>query len=264
MAINLRLIVPRCEKLNGLYCNDANNIKERLTILNKSMSRNGIDLIVTSQNYFYFNPPNCVAINNAEQYIRNQIIPLLNKNIKNKIPIALGFDLQTQQRSNPCPSGIDAIVCFLLVDTLNDCFVYNTHIWESWDNNSQETVIQNSFNSQAQQRVIKVNNVEIGLLSCGDIAKGCHENGAILPPVDLYINLSHASINRYNQNLYRIHKSWKKAKHAILTHQVTYQTINKYCNSPIRYPHISPHIQNNIVKCEIDRKLKAIFVDFPF
>lgn len=251
--MKIRLLIPECEKFNGYYSYESKDLEGRIDLLNYIMKLGTeISLVVTSHNYFQFNSK---PISDIKNFIEQRLIPSLNKGIQNKIPLVYGFDFVLNKgRSkkkvkiikygtalNPY-GGISAVVCFLKV--LNKSYVYGTHIWECWS--GVDNCDPSNFKKQNKNRLFKLGSVSYGLLSCGDIADYCHNNGILLPEVNIYLDLSHKSLtgrtSQYNVP-YDMVNEWKKCKHVLITHQVKSSTISKYIRDQY-YPFIYPKNTN--------------------
>ena len=252
--MKIRLVIPECKDWDGWYCKDAES-SHRIRILEKAAQEKDIDLIVTSHNFLSFYPSNFL---NAENFIKETLIPLLN-DIPNKKPIILGFDLLTQKRRfNTFNIGIDSVVCFLNVDTSNT-YLYETHILECWKD--KNVCSQECFLKQNPKRVVIYSNYRIGLLSCGDIAGYCHNYGMILPQVDVYVDLSHKSLSGHTSQRKippKIISSWGKSRYVLVTQQV--KDVLRYIKKrsyPFIFPQNTPH---EIQLYNIDKN-KGVFID---
>ena len=252
--MKVRLLIPECKDWDGWYCKDAEN-SNRIKILDKAAKDKDIDLVVTSHNFFSFYPSSLIK---AENFIIETLIPLL-KDIQNKKPIILGFDLRTQEiRFNPFNSGIDAAVCFLTIDA-NKNYIYETHILECWKD--KNVCSQECFRKQNPKRFVMYDNYRIGLLSCGDISRYCHNNGRILPQVDVYIDLSHKSLRGWahqRKTSPKIISPWRKSRYVLVTQQV--KDVSRYIKKrsyPFIFPQNTPH---EIQLYNIDKN-KGVFID---
>ena len=175
--MKIRLVMPICSKLvdskEKYYCiESANNRKYRFKILENAMIFNAkkIDLVVTSNNYFYFN------INN-EKVLAN----ILQK-IKNKKDIIIGVDYS--KKINPI-GGINSKVYYYKV--FRNKYICKKTIWETYPCNK----IDSDKKFKSQQRVIKIKNKVICLLSCGDITQKCLIKKDNIPDTDVYLDLAH-------------------------------------------------------------------------
>jgi len=235
--MKFRLIIPQCHNFSGWWCENSKNIESRLEVLQNSMDNDEIDIIITSHNYFIFFPSCLVDI---RKFVEKQIINhLLNKiSSERRKPIILGFDILNQHIIfNPYSTGIDAVVCFIDLNN-NGNYIYNTHIWECWEETKVgKKCSQPCFLAQNNARLIRFSNYIIGLLSCGDIARYCHDDGKLLPQVDIYIDLSHKSLKGDTSQLKvppKIVNEWGKADMVIVTQQV--KNVNRYQQK--KYPYI--------------------------
>jgi len=173
--MTIRLVLPVCKKEyrgNESYCQDSfNNKTFRLKILQKSMLiRNKIDLVVTSNNFFGF-------ITNDEKRLDN----ILNK-LKNKIDLVIGVDYW---KKKSYIGGISARVNFY--KNLNNRFFIKKRLWETYPCNGNKA----KYRFNLQQRVVKIGNTKVCLLSCGDILEQC--NKGVFPQADIYLDLAHMS-----------------------------------------------------------------------
>ena len=262
--MKFRLIIPQYKDFEGGWCENSKNIESRIEVLKDSMNNN-INMVITSHNYFIFFPSCLVDI---RKFVENEIINRLHNRISSKErrkPIIVGFDLFNDHiKFNPYDRGIDAVVCFIK-KTNNSNYVYGTHIWECWE--GKKYCSQTCFLAQNNARVFKVCNYKIGLLSCGDIARYCHDDGKLLPEVDIYIDLSHYSL-RGDSSQYKIPKKiineWKKADMVIVTQQV--KSVKKYVNQQ-KYPYIFHNnrfsVNVNINKYKVSDE-EGVYVDIEF
>ena len=232
--MKLRLIIPKCTNWNGWYCCDADDIESRLSILKDSMKDNSVNLIITSHNFFSFFP-HCLI--NHKRIVK-KLIKKLHKSIDEGVrkPIIVGLDLLTPNKKfNPFKSGINAIVYFIGKNNENK-YQYITHIWQCWE--GKQKCCKACFQKQNQSRVIKFYSKKIGLLSCGDIASCCHNNGNLLPNVDIYVDLSHKSLRgltSQNRISPKIINHWQKANVVLVTQQVN--NVRSYIKNQ-SYPYI--------------------------
>lgn len=252
--MKIRLVIPECKDWDGWYCKDAES-SHRIRILEKAAQEKDIDLILTSHNFFSFYQSHLIK---AENFIKETLIPLLNY-IPNKKPIILGFDLLAKKiRFNPFDSGIDSVVCFLTIDA-NKNYLYETHVWECWE--AKKRCGQECFSAQKLKRVVDFMNYRIGLLSCGDISRYCHNSGRILPPVDVYIDLSHKSLRGWapqRKTSPKIISLWGKSRYVLITQQVN--NVSRYIKKrsyPFIFPQNTPH---DIKLYNIDRN-KGVYID---
>ncbi|TES93717.1 MAG: hypothetical protein E3J87_01645 [Candidatus Cloacimonadota bacterium] len=254
--IKIRLVIPKCTDFNcGFYCVDYEN-SSRVKILEECCKEKDLDLIVTSNNFFHFSPRQLVS---AEDFIQEELIPLLNEGIqRRKKPIVIGFDLlNSEPRFNPFPTGIDAVVCFLNVNSRNN-FIYKTHIWECWQESKDYNIVE-CFNAQENNRYFTFKGYCIGLLSCGDMYKYSNNRNGIsyLRQVNIYIALAHSSLKgrtKMSINCNLIHY----ADYIFVTQQE--RNVSKYIQNG-RYPYIFPENTNhNILPYRINGN-EGVFVD---
>ena len=313
--MKVRLLIPECRNWDKdedgrktYICSDSyRNIDERTEMLQCSMVfKNKMDLVVTSHNFFSFPIDNSVTQNcykNSDcfrqRFIEPKIIELLNKKVECKKPLIIGFDLlasakakkssiksekkgkskkSINQESNPNPyGGIPAVVLYLKVK--NNEYVYGTHIWECW--RAPRSCNSQCFSAQNRNRVINFRKRKIGLLSCGDIAEYCHNNGQLLPKVDIYVDLSHRSLNYRSSQFNKPHSMIGRRNHdynacnfVLITHQVTRNTIRRYCRDNYylwvfpnrRYPRISTRetTRHQVESFEINRNMAGLVdVEIP-
>jgi len=225
-------------------------------------------LIITSHNFFAFYPDSRL---NGREFIEKEIISRLQEKIENKKPLIIGFDLlPSNMRSNPVKSktgqrrtkgategsdlntsfnpydrGIDAIVCYLKVE--QNSYAYGTHIWECWQDKGECS--KAGIEDQYEKRAFSLGGKRIGLLSCGDIARYCHDDGELLPKVDIYVDLSHRSLGGWtSQNKIppMLIEDWGKCSYVLVTQQVQY-ACTSYLKSK-KYPYIFPKDANHQVK----------------
>ena len=185
--MKVRLIIPECNDWNGMYCNDSGaspGFENRVEILSQAMQEDGISIVVTSHNFFSFYP-SCLI--NAPDFIQKELAENTLSGIRpeHRKPLVIGFDLLTDSISFNPFNGIDSIVTFLNIDSFN--YRYVTHIWECWRGKSDCS--QKGFFAQNQNRTFEFDGKMFGLLSCGDIARYCHNDSATLPCADIYLDL---------------------------------------------------------------------------
>ena len=310
--MRIRLLIPECQYWdrdqdgeNTYICADSHrNIDGRIEMLQYSMVfNNETDLLVTSHNFFSFPIDNSIRHNCYENpycfrhsFIEPKIIKLLNEKVECKKPLIIGFDFMTStkakkgkvkprkgkqgkklanQEFNPNPyGGIPAVVLYLKVK--NNRFHYRTHIWECWGWNEEGECNSNGFSAQNGSRTFQFRRKIFGLLSCGDIARYCHNNGQRLRKVDIYVDLSHRSLKGrlIHYRMARELISENKCCYVLITHQVTRNTIKRYCNNNYypwifpnrRYPRISTQetTQHEVKRFEIDRRMAGVIdVEIP-
>ena len=298
--MKVRLLIPECRNWDReedgkrtYMCSDSyRNIDERIEMLQYSMVfKNKMDFVVTSHNFFSFPIDNSVTQNcykNSDcfrqRFIEPKIIELLNKKVECKKPLIIGFDLlasakakkssiksekkgkskkSINQESNPNPyGGIPAVVLYLKVK--NNEYVYGTHIWECW--RAPRSCNSQCFSAQNRNRVINFRKRKIGLLSCGDIAEYCHNNGQLLPKVDIYVDLSHKFLTgrAFHLRMASVLINQNKSKYVFITHQVSRRRIMHYCDTG-NYPWIFPQGTNyHIDSFEIDKYMAGLVdVEIP-
>lgn len=190
--MEITLVNPILDSLDGYYSGDAENRQEDRIGLLVDLMKTNTDLIVTSNNYLAFRPSSRISERcEIKSFVENEILPLFPSDISPK-PVVLGFDLLTEDiKFNPY-NGIDAIVVYLEVN--NGKLTYKTHIWECWEDSEFKLCDQAGFLKQNKFRFFSLCSKKIGLLSCGDIAKYCHNNMKNLEVCDIYLDLSHASL----------------------------------------------------------------------
>ena len=130
----------------------------------------------------------------------------------------------------------------------NNKFFLQQAIWECWNGCDR-------FCFQNQNRILRYNQIEILLLSCGDILFGCNKKLSYLnlsTKVDIIIDLAHLNISK---NLYRV---WGKITQKveqlsdilIITQQLTKSSTliqnNNY--KLLWYNHLSKLLRQNIIK----------------
>ena len=190
--MNIRLIIPVTNSSHP-FNPDAFNIDERLVLLNLStQNKNDFypELIITAHNFLAFLEKSIIE---AEEFIRNKIIPKCNKILSHKIPIIFGIDIINGNITfNPYCSGTDSIVA--LISPNNNSFEYKSHIWEVWES-TRENISLAAFLEQKEKRYIQLENSKRAcLFSCGDIFQYVHQFE--LTPSDLYIDLAHINIGK--------------------------------------------------------------------
>ncbi len=269
--MKIRLLIPECEGFDGFWSYESKDKVGRIELLNNVMNLgNGISLVVTSNNYFQFNTK---PRTDLENFIKQILIPSLNKGIKNKVPLVLGFDFVLNRRTSKTKGkvikysrtvnpygGFDAVVAFLKVS--GNSYVYGTHIWECWQ--SKGKCDPSSFEKQNENRVFKFGGTKIGLLSCGDIANYCHDYGKLLPQANTYLDLSHKSLNGRTSQYhvpYDMVEKWRKCKYVLVTHQVKKHTITRYFKDQ-DYRFIYPEtIPFKIHEVYTNRNRRGVFID---
>ena len=252
--MKIRLIIPKCENFNGWYCEASSDIDQRVEMLNQVMKeRDNIRLIITSHNFLTFYSKSGIS---AKEFIVTKIIRTLEEKIENKKPLVIGFDLLRSNQAkkqigkkkirgdfNPY-GGIDAIVCYIKVE--NNSYVYRTHLWECWQGKGECN--PKYFEEQNESRIFSLGGRTIGLLSCGDIARYCHNDGVLLPKVDIYADLSHKSLigwSSQNRIPSKMIKIWNKCEYVLITQQV--KDISTYLSNR-EYPYIFPKNTTHKVK----------------
>lgn len=291
--MKIRLLIPECrnwDEDNRWICSESHsNIDQRKEMLQQSMVfDNGADLVVTSHNFFSFPidrriSPNCYADRDCflENFIIPRIIEVLNREIKYKKPLIIGFDILTSAKGKKVPSeakkkkrskksinqefnpnpygGIPAVVLYLKVK--NKIYQYGTHIWECWKLQMRRDCVE-CFGRQEESRYFTFRNHDIGLLSCGDIYQCCNRRNSesYLLNVDIYFDLAHSplpaarTINSIHANLIGF------TNYLFVTHQVRRERIRHYCMTG-NYPWIFPRGTNHhIDSFETDRNM-AVVID---
>lgn len=256
--MKVKLIIPKFQKLNESYY--PNQVfKDRLKVLEQAFLNNDIDLVVTSHNYFCFGSDfKSYSSDDIKKFINNCLITILNP-LKNKKPIILGLDFCFN--INPF-IGINALVCFLEVDDSNGNYIYKTHIWECWKD--QTCCSSKCFSKQNHKRFICFKDQEIGLLSCGDIANDCHEKGELLKNCDLYIDLSHASLTGHTSQAKIPDEmiSKGKSRYVIVTQQVSGPTtILNYKKDGYKYIFPQDTTHQCVKRYCVNGKIAGVFVD---
>lgn len=252
--MKIRLVMPICTELldseEKYYCiESANNKKYRLDILENAMIFNAkeIDLVVTSNNYFYFNTNNEKMLTNILQ------------RIKFKKDIVIGVDYL--KKINPI-GGIKSKIYFF--KKFRNKYICKKSIWETYPCNKLDSYKR----FKSQQRVIKIKNKKFCFLSCGDITKKCLIKKDNIPDTDVYLDLAHMNYpslsrkqNGYDTLINRLYENHKKI--VILTQQfsnsiqvrkdsrkmisknkriiVNNNELNKiYFNKELHYKYVSP------------------------
>lgn len=239
----IRLVVPICTKEylgKEYYCRDSFlNKKNRLEILQKSMLfYKNIDLIVTSNNFFGFQTNNEIFLNN-----------LLNT-IKKKKDLIIGVDYL--KKLNPI-GGISSTVSYF--KEYQNGYICKKKIWETYPcekNNAKKRF-------SLQERVIKIKNKSICLLSCGDILEKC--NKGVFPDTDIYIDLAHMNYiplaRKTAGNCSFINKKMNDEKIVVLTQQLNSFTTTKNKSFITAKHKISKlYFENNLYKYLCPKKLK--------
>lgn len=271
--MKIRLVIPECEEFLGYCCKTSLDIDQRLEMLKVAMEDSyNVDLIVTSHNYFAFNHSLGTKNFDAKKFIINKIVPMLCKYMENIKPLVIGFDMlnpksnySKNQRSkgknkesfNPY-NGIDSIVCYIKV--VKKSYAYHTHIWECWQ--SKDECNSDCFKKQNTNRIFSLDKKKLGLLSCGDIAGYCHDNGNLLPKADVYLDLSHKSLTGRTSQYWipsKMINDWEKTDYVLVTHQV--KDVSKYLKDK-EYRFIFPQgVSYNVKKLSLKAERKGVLID---
>ncbi len=187
--MKIRLVNPVVSSTARFHTAESRNIPQRIGLLINILSssvKDGIDLVVTSHNFFYFECDRC-QLQTKDDFIVNCLLPLLNSINFPKIPLVLGFDLNNGIK-NPY-DGINGIVGYF--EPNRSTYVHKTSIWESWSDKGQ--CDERAFKEQNRFRTFLLQEKKFGLLSCGDTLKKCYGdfNSPNIPGVDVYLNPSH-------------------------------------------------------------------------
>jgi hypothetical protein len=267
--MKIRLIIPKCKNFNGWYCETSNDIDQRIEMLNQAMKEgDNIRLIITSHNFFTFHSNSSIS---AREFIIEKIIPILEEKIKSRKPLVFGFDFLRSSRTtkkqmskkkvrrafNPY-GGISAVVCH--IEVRNNSYIYKTHVWECWQD--RDKCNTECFEKQNKSRIFSLGDKTIGLLSCGDIARNCHNDGELLPKVNVYVDLSHKSLRGWssqNRIPTKLLKDWNKCDHVLIPQQV--KDISTYLGDK-KYPYIFPkNTPHGIKELFINGESRGVIID---
>lgn len=196
--LGIRLVIPICEDddiFDEYYCKHSlpDNFEIRKEILNFAMTykKEGIDLVVTSNNFFAFQPNYLME---GRHYVEDYVFAQV-QHLDFKKPLVVGFDIRNDRIEFNPYGGIEALVCFLEVISENT-YKYNTHIWESWF--ATGNCDSASFAEQNEKRRFDYEGWKCCLLSCGDILGYCHNSGGNLPDADIYLGLAHMNFKKWS------------------------------------------------------------------
>ncbi len=112
--MKVRLIIPECKRFfQEKYCSDSWDYERAVDLLDVAITPQ-TDMLVTSHNFFSLQP---TQFSSAKDLISNEVLPLLNTHLEEKVPLVVGIDLFSEKREgerqyNPY-RGIDSIVAFL-------------------------------------------------------------------------------------------------------------------------------------------------------
>ena len=233
--LGIRLVIPICEDddiFDEYYCKHSlpDSFEIRKEILNLAMTykKEGVDLVVTSNNFFAFQPNYLME---GRHYVEDYVFAQV-QHLDFKKPLVVGFDIRNDRIEFNPYGGIEALVCFLEVISENT-YKYNTHIWESWF--ATGNCDSASFAEQNEKRRFDYGGWKCCLLSCGDILGYCHNSGGNLPDADIYLGLAHMNFKKWSvsSKVKDSHKSniqiWKEDNEpvVIITQQLSREAVKK-------------------------------------
>ena len=255
--MRLRAIIPECQEwIRKGFSAESLKYDERVALLEYAMRDDNIDMIVTSHNFFV------LCYDDPDQSAKKllDILDTIDSNIKKPIVIGIDFALKIPL-CHPYQVNSPSVVYFLDINQ-NNAYQYITNIWECWENKQKCSV--RCFRAQNNDRRFRFYSKTVGLLSCGDIAGYCHNNGTFLPYADIYLDLSHESLRGFSSQYWippKIINEWKKSHIVIITQQV--KSVKRYIRKK-RYPYIFSDsffdINTNIVPYKLNG-LVGVFID---